>query len=289
MVVINHAGAEEKVSRVISKEIKNISYSNIQKLFRKKDIKINGKRVNSDVLVYNGDEIVVYVTDEMTAVKSKKIDVVFEDSNIIVVNKPIKMEVESVSDEANLTHHVNVYLAGKKEKTAKAVHRLDRNTKGLVVFAKNDKSYNELYKAFKNRTIKKYYEAIVVGVLPKEQDTMVAYLKKDKDKSYSEVSLTPKAGYEKIITKYSVIFSTEDRTYVEVELVTGKTHQIRAHFDAIGHPLVGDGKYGKNQVNKKFREKTQQLLAKKIVFSFEKGSHLYYLNNKKIECKDSLI
>jgi 23S rRNA pseudouridine955/2504/2580 synthase len=289
MVVINHVGAEEKVSRVISREIKNISYSNIQKLFRKKDIKINGKRVNSDMLVYNGDEIVVYVTDEMTAVKSKKIDVVFEDSNIIVVNKPIKMEVESVSDEANLTHHVNVYLAGKKEKPAKAVHRLDRNTKGLVVFAKNDKSYNELYKAFKNRTIKKYYEAIVVGVLPKEQDTMVAYLKKDKDKSYSEVSLTPKAGYEKIITKYSVIFSTEDRTYVEVELVTGKTHQIRAHFDAIGHPLVGDGKYGKNQVNKKFREKTQQLLAKKIVFSFEKGSHLYYLNNKKIECKDSLI
>lgn len=289
MVVINHVGESEKLSRVLNKNINNISYSNIQKLFRKKDVKVNGKRVNSDILVSDGDEVIVYVTEEMTAVKSKKIDVVFEDANIIVVNKSIKMEVESDFGDPDLTYHVNEYLKNKKEKSAKAVHRLDRNTKGLVVFAKNDKTYKELFKAFKDRTVKKYYEAMVVGVLPKEKDTLVAYLKTDKQKSYSEVSASPKPGFEKIITKYEVIFSTSDRTYVEIELVTGKTHQIRAHFNFIGHPLVGDGKYGNNQVNKKFREKTQLLLAKRIVFNFDKSSSLYYLNNKVIELKDSLI
>jgi len=289
MVVIDYVGDKQKLSKVILSEVKNLSYSNIQKLLRKKDIKVNLKRVSSDVFVENGDNIQVYATNDMLEVKAQSINVVFEDENIIAVNKPINIEVESDSNKNNLLYCVNSYLSSKNQASARAVHRLDRNTKGLVLFAKNDAAYKELTLAFKEHKLTKIYEAAVVGVLPKEEDTLVAYLKIDKKSALADVQKSPKAGYTKIITKYKVIASSNDRSYVEIELVTGKTHQIRAHFSFIGHPLIGDGKYGNNQVNKKFGEKTQMLIAKKIIFNFDKQSKLYYLNKKKIEISDSLI
>lgn len=290
MVAIEYVGQEKKLSKVIQEKYKTLSYSNIQKLLRKKDIKVNTKRVSSDIVVKSGDNIEIYATPQMLEPKSPNLSVVYDDDNIIVVSKPLGIEVEGFGENISLTTVVNNYLLEKEQKSAVAVHRIDRNTRGLVIFAKTKLAEEELLKAFKNHNIKKFYNAIVVGEMPKKQDTLIAYLWTDKQKAMSFVSSSPKPGYEKIITKYKVMaYLEEDKTLVEVELVTGKTHQIRAHFAFIGHALVGDGKYGKNQVNKFYNQKTQALLAKRIEFCFDKTSPLEYLNKKVIETNQNLI
>ena len=154
MVAIKYAGKEDKLSRVVAQNIKNLSYSNFQKLLRKKDIKINGKRVNSDVIVASGDEILVYTTDDMLEFKKKDVSVVYEDKNILVADKVAGIETVSVSDKNNLESLVNDYLRASGEK-ATAVHRIDRNTRGLVIFAKNETAEKELLSAFKNHEKKK--------------------------------------------------------------------------------------------------------------------------------------
>ena len=246
-----------------------------------KETKINGKRVSENVEVNNGDEIYVYATEEMLNGIIIKPVVVFEDDNIIVVNKPVGLEVES-EQYNDLTASVNGYLKEKQQKAA-AVHRIDRNTSGLVIFAKNKDAYNELLDAFKKRTVDKFYLAMVVGRPIKNEDHLYAYLFKDQKASRVYISDNLKPGYEPIETKYKVVERFEGKTLIEVELITGKTYQIRAHMAHIGYPLVGDGKYGLNQVNKQFQADGQALIAYKICFRFKQGQKLFYLNNKVIK------
>ncbi|MBQ9790343.1 MAG: RluA family pseudouridine synthase [Clostridia bacterium] len=289
MIAINYVGNTRKLSKVVLEAEKNLSYSNFQKLLRKKDIKVNGNRVSSDVSVESGALIEVFAPDWIIEGEGKALalDVVFEDKNILVADKPAGVEVQSVSDKNNLERAVNDYLMPSGGR-AKAMHRIDRNTKGLVIFAKNEESEKELLSAFKNHKIKKFYDAMVVGDMEGNGE-LVAYLKTDKEKAISFVVGSPKAGFEKIITKFKVTGEFGDRTLLEIELVTGKTHQIRAHMAHIGHPLVGDGKYGDNMTNRKFGEKKQMLLAKRLEFDFSPSSKLYYLNGKKIVSRQSLI
>ena len=201
MITIEYVGEQRKLSKVILEEYKKLSYSNLQKLLRKKDIKVNGKRTSSDILVNSGDRIEVYAPDEMLdgTAKVSNLKIAYEDQNILVVDKASGIEVVSISDKNNLENLVDEYLGGNNQK-AKAVHRIDRNTRGLVIFAKNDKSEKELLSAFKNHEIKKFYEAMVVGDL-EGGDTLVGFLKVDKDKAIAHVVSSPRAGYEKIITK----------------------------------------------------------------------------------------
>lgn len=264
----------QKISESISKSYPSISYATIQKLLRHKDVKINGKRVSEDLRIEIGDEVTFYI-NELPEVKP---DVVFEDDNIIVVFKNRNLETVSETDENDLLKLIKTYLGFE----CFAVHRLDRNTEGLVVFAKNKESKNSLDLAFKNRTIEKHYLALVYGCFSKDSDNMIAYLKKHADKSFVEISDVKKDGFEKIQTNYKVLKSIDDKSLVDVELVTGKTHQIRAHFAHIGHFLIGDEKYGDSKINKLFKKKYQCLCAYRIIFNFKEGDCLSYLNGKEL-------
>ena len=161
-------------------------------------------------------------------------------------------------------------------------HRLDRNTNGLVIFAKNQESLDILLEKFKHHEMEKHYLALVYGIPKKDTQILQAYLFKDRKKSQVYISDEPKKGYSKIITSYTVLEKYPDNTsLLDVEIQTGKTHQIRAHLSHIGLPIIGDGKYGNYEINKKFNCKTQKLISYKLKFNFKEDSGiLNYLNNK---------
>lgn len=258
----------KKLSELMTNYVSGITLSAIKQIIKRKEVKVNSKKVDKDFLVKIGDNIEAFIPEKLK--KSEDIyDIIYKDENILIVNKPILMEVE--------THLLHRLLS--EFPTIKAVHRLDRNTSGLVIFTLNDNAYNEMIDAFKNRNLHKFYLAEVLGKAPKKQDVMTAYLKKDKDKSISYISDNYVDGYEIIKTAYKVIEQRENYTILEVELITGKTHQIRAHLAHIGCPIVGDGKYGDNKTNKRLNLKFQQLKAYKLVFDgFTKS--LKYLNGQ---------
>ncbi len=284
MQVVKHKGQTIKLDKFLTNVYPNISYSYIQKLLRLKDIKVNNKRVNKIIEVNDGDEVVIYADEQKLSGKILTPNIVFEDDNIIVVDKP--SGIETTSEKYNdLLLSVNTYLNDKGQSAA-ACHRLDRNTRGLVVFAKTNEVYGELTTAFKNRTIDKYYLALVYGKPSKSQEMLKAFLFKDAKKSKVLISDTKKPHYEPIETWYKVVKSEGDTSLLEVKLITGKTHQIRAHLAHVGLPLVGDGKYGKNSANKSLRADGQALVAYKIKFNFVPSQKLYYLNNQVVSLKN---
>lgn len=267
---------EQKLSKLIETELK-LGYNQIQKLIRNKDVKINGKRISKDVDVIFGDTIEIYF-------KENKIKIVFENDDLIVVFKPRNLETVSefgddLKNKLETQTGLNLF----------AVHRLDRNTQGLVVFAKNEQAKNSLDKAIKQRKIEKFYLAKVVGIPKQKQENLIAYLKKDDKNSIVKISDFDQSGYEMIKTNYKVFSSDENFSILEVELVTGKTHQIRAHLSHIGYPILGDEKYGNSLINKNFNKKYQCLCAYKLVFHFDGNDYLSYLDGKIIELEKSQI
>ena len=282
-IIVNKRYHEKKLNKVILERLPNINYPTFCKLLRKKDIKINGKRINKDMLVYENDKIEIYLPKELEETKIN-LDKVYEDENILVINKPAKIEVTGSN---SLTEIINKQYTNCEFKP-QPCHRIDRNTTGLVLFAKNKEALEILLEKFKEHEIEKHYLALVYGIPNKKEERLEAYLFKDNKKSQVYISDIFKKGYQKIITRYTVLEKRKDNTAVlDVEIETGRTHQIRAHLAHIGYPIIGDGKYGKNEINKQFGKKYQMLCSYKLKFHFQSESgRLAYLNGKEIELKN---
>ena len=259
-------GENGKLSKIVEKE--GVGYALFRKLLRKKDIRINGKKTGEDLPVLRGDKIDLYIPSLQKAFEPK---IVYEDQNILVLDKPQGVEAEDFYKQV-----LTIYP------TAIFTHRLDRNTGGLIIFALNQPAYEQLFIALKDRTIEKYYTAEVVGKMPKKQDILTAYCKKDSKQSFVSVFAEFVLGSKKMITEYKVVKENEASSVLEVKLITGRTHQIRSHLAFVGNPIVGDGKYGRESDNKRFGRKYQQLFASRIVFHFNEGE-ISYLDKKQIE------
>ena len=274
-IIVSSKFDNKKISSLFLDSFSNTPMSLFYKLLRKKDIKINGKRISQTVIVHQGDEIQIFITDSFI---QKDFPIVYEDCNILIVNKPSGISVNGEAD--SLTDCLN-----RNYEYIQPCHRLDRNTSGLVIFAKNEESLNVLFECFKHHEIEKHYACIVIGLMHNQQDRLNAFLFKDSKKSFVYVSDNPKKGYLPITTNYSVLNVSHKKniSLLDVQIPTGRTHQIRAHLAHIGHPVLGDGKYGINEINKKFKLKNQALHAYKLKFNFSNKTHLEYLNGKEIE------
>ncbi len=256
------AEKEIKLSRLAPNY--GVSYSALQKSLRKKDVKINGKRVNKDVMLNSGDIVEIYVQ-----LKQVEFPIIFQDENVLLIDKPTGITSDEVYN--NLNEDNNLYY----------IHRLDRNTSGLMIFAKNKESEEELLSGFKNRNFQKKYLARIYKKPQKTSDVLTAYLVKDSEKGIVKIYSEKVKDSVKIQTEYTLLKEYGDDTcLVEVDLITGKTHQIRAHLAHIGHFVIGDGKYGKEKINRLYGASKQQLRAYKLTLKFTEKDKLYYLNGK---------
>ncbi|NMB96528.1 MAG: RNA pseudouridine synthase [Clostridiaceae bacterium] len=228
--------------------------------------------------------------------KTAGFTVVYEDENILIVNKhqgiavhPNEKNGKNQSEnEFTLIDLVREYLESKGEYNPldtssfppSLCHRLDRNTGGLVIIAKNQNSYKFILDKIKHREIRKLYQCLVKGRMKKNSDELKAFLEKDRKQGRVYIHNIKKPGTLEIITKYRVLSYKNGVSKLEVELVTGRTHQIRAHLAFIGHPIVGDSKYGINSFNRKLGMKKQALWAYKIILNFKDEGQFNYLKGK---------
>ena len=279
-IVVSKKYNEKKLSKTIIESLNNVSYNTFCKLLRKKDIKVNNSRVNKDVILHENDIIEIYLPTDLENIKMK-FDTIYEDENILVIDKPSNIEVEGENSITEIIHN----KFEKCEFKPMPCHRLDRNTRGLLIFAKNEESLKILLEKFKKHEIEKHYLALVYGHPIKKSERLEAYLFKDNKKAQVYISDSFKKGYQKIITTYTVLEKRRDNTsLLDVEIETGKTHQIRAHLAHRGYQIIGDGKYGKNEINKKFNKKYQMLYSYKLKFNFKSESGiLEYLKGKEIK------
>jgi 23S rRNA pseudouridine955/2504/2580 synthase len=302
-VDIKENDAGQRLDKFLSKAFPNLPQALLYKAIRTKNIKCNGKRCQFSQQLQTGDVLSLYLKDELLGQPEgtydfmqapNKLDIVYEDENILLLNK--KPGLLAHPDETyhfdSLIARVQRYLYEKGEYRPEhenafapaLVNRIDRNTGGIVIAAKNAETLRILNQKMKDRELEKYYLCIIHGNLKVKQNTLTGYLVKDEKKKRVSISQIPTEGAKSIRTKYRVLKEKPGFTLLEVELLTGRTHQIRAHFSSIGHPLLGDGKYGNNRLNKASGYKWQALYSYRLKFQFTKDAGmLEYLNQREFE------
>jgi len=277
------------IAFVLKKEFPRLSTSSLNKVFRLKDVKVNGARVSKDYIVSLNDEIQVYLSDNILFGIDNKIFYAYEDENILIAYKP-KGVISTLGDEKRNSNSIYFDEIVNNDKTnVKICHRLDTNTEGLVIFAKNENSHQAILDGFKNNTIHKEYLTLVYGKPSKTHDILSNYI--INDNGYAKILDKKTNDSKECITEYSVLeyLKKYNASILSVILHTGRTHQIRAHMKYINCPVIGDSKYGANEINNKFKLYSQVLYAVKYTFSFDENSPLYYLNNITVDIKESVL
>ncbi len=272
----------KKIDKVIRDFFPSLSSGMLFKALRKKDIKVNGIRVREDYTVSAGDKIDIYIIDDFLLGKNDEgYSVVFDDQNLMIVNKSPGIPVHPDKNQTEGTLIDRLQKTYGSELTL--CHRLDRNTSGLVIIAKNNPTLELMLEKIKSREISKFYTCIVSGIMEHKRAELVDYLEKDENLSRVFISEKRNRDSQEIITRYEVLRTLGELSLLQVELVTGRTYQIRAHLAYYGHPIIGDGKYGRNVENKRFNAKHQLLCASKLNFDFISPSgHLDYLKGQSL-------
>lgn len=297
--IINHNDSGQRLDRFVLKAVPRLPQSMMYKAIRNKRIKLNGRRAEISSRLCEGDTVQMYLNDEFFdsvpetefMSVSSALNIIYEDDNIMLLDKKNGMVVHEDDDNTadTLINRVKRYLYEKGEYDPGAensfapalCNRLDRNTGGIVIAAKSAESLRILNQKIRDREIEKYYLCVTVGVPPKKADTVTAYLEKDSASNTVKVTDRKSGTNKTIVTSYRIIRDNGSLALVEIKLGTGRTHQIRAHMAHIGCPLLGDGKYGINRINREYKVKTQALYSYRLKFAFSSESGcLDYLDGK---------
>ena len=300
-LMVNRNEAGQRLDKLLGKYLNLAEKSFLYKMMRKKNITLNDKKCCGSEKLCEGDLIRLWLAEEtilkFSEVKvlhlnhSPKLDIIYEDEQILLVNKPAGMLSQKARDtDVSLVEYIIQYLleSGQMQREElrsfkpSVCNRLDRNTSGLVVAGKTLPALQIMASVFKNRSIHKYYQCVVAGNI-EEKQVITGYLKKDEAGNQVYISKEEAEGSSPIITEYEPLARNDGYTLLKVTLVTGRPHQIRAHLASIGHPIVGDYKYGDPRVNKKaeerYRIRSQMLHSNQVVFPVL-SKPLQYLSGK---------
>lgn len=289
-LIISANEANQRLDKYLTKYLSQAPSSFIYKMLRKKNIVLNGKKAVGKEKLQKGDSVKLFLADDtiqkfcgkapkvQTNIKDPMPEILYEDANVLLLNKPVGMLSQKASPEdVSVVEHVTAYLIRNGQLTEEDLHtfhpaicnRLDRNTSGIIAAGKSLAGLQELSQGFHDRTFRKYYHCLVKGVVEKPV-SLCGYLKKDPVTNRVTVLSKEMDGAQAIETEYRPIASGGGYTLLEVHLITGKTHQIRAHLASVGHPLIGDYKYGDRILNDRFRSefglKSQLLHAYRLEF-----------------------